>query len=159
MRPNAYNPNRQAAPEQALLTESLLADGWTQPIVVREEARGKGRRGEKGAKRWVIVDGAHRWIAAGDERVIAKYGDRVPVVMLHPDSPEAAMASTIRHNRARGAHGVAPMADILRELREAGWARERIMRELGMDEDEMQRFEVGERLPALLSGRDGTMRA
>lgn len=147
--PNDYNPNSQATPEHKLLIESLLCDGWTQPIVVRYNHPSE----------WIIVDGAHRWQASGDPRVIEKYGDRVPVVELQPETGEEAMASTVRHNRARGAHGVSEMADIIADLKAAGWDRERMKRELGMSEDELQRFEIGERLPALLSGRDCTMRS
>jgi len=125
---NDYNPNHVAPPEITLLKRSLLADGWTQPIVVRRDAE--------------IVDGFHRWGVADDEQVAAMTEGYVPVVYLRKDAPlEHQMASTIRHNRARGVHGVRPMAAIVRELIDVlGMTPERMVKELGMEREEVDRL-------------------
>lgn len=50
------------------------------------------------------------------------------------------MASTIRHNRARGTHQIKDMSKIVKELAEVGWNDEKICRELGMEIDEVIRL-------------------
>ena len=100
---NGYNPNHVAPPEMALLKLSILADGWTQPIVARTTGE--------------IVDGFHRWTISADPEVAALTGGLIPVVRLAAElSTSHQMASTIRHNRARGTHGIMPMTDIVRSL-------------------------------------------
>jgi hypothetical protein len=59
------------------------------------------------------------------------------------------MAATIRHNRARGVHGVMPMADIVAKLIRNGWHDDDIAKELGMDADEVLRFKQNIGLPEL----------
>ena len=103
LRANFYNPNHVAPPELELLKLSILEDGWTQPIVAREDGE--------------IVDGYHRfYLATHDREVAALTKGMVPVVRLTPRSNADQMMSTIRHNRARGTHGVLKMADIVRRL-------------------------------------------
>lgn len=128
LRANGYNPNHVAPAELRLLKLSILADGWTQPIVAR-------RDGE-------IVDGFHRWTVAADPEVAAATGGLVPVAWLADDTTIAdQMAATIRHNRARGEHGVAPMATIVRALIEReSWSPERIEAALGMEDEEVMRL-------------------
>jgi ParB-like chromosome segregation protein Spo0J len=123
---NDYNPNRVAPPELELLARSILEDGWTQPIVARPDGG--------------IVDGFHRWTVAGRADVAALTAGRVPVVYL--DRPRAdQMLSTIRHNRARGIHGVRPMASIVRELvDEHGLTESELDRRLGMEREEVERL-------------------
>ena len=102
---NGYNPNHVARPELKLLKLSIMADGWTQPIVAREDGQ--------------IVDGFHRWTISADPEISALTNGLVPVVRLRPALEMAdQMASTIRHNRARGQHGVIPMADIVTSLKD-----------------------------------------
>jgi len=133
---NDWNPNKQAPPEFRLLKQSLLEDGWTQPIVVR--AHDDGARLE-------IVDGFHRWTLASKDKQVGALTTvdgqvLVPVVTLHETSDQEARASTIRHNRARGTHLVLRMADIVAALVKAGMTTEQVQKQLGMDEEEVERL-------------------
>jgi len=125
---NSYNPNHVAKPELALLKLSLLADGWTQPIVARTDGE--------------IVDGFHRWTLAADPSIAEMTGGLVPVVRLAESlSVSHQIASTIRHNRARGVHGVMPMTDIVRSLLdEHGLSSKDLQKILGMDVEEVERL-------------------
>lgn len=135
LRANAYNPNHQAPPEFELLKVSLLADGWTQPIVAR-------RDGE-------IVDGFHRWKLSADSEVAALTGGLVPVVYIEDVEPGHQMMSTIRHNRARGNHGALKMADIVRRLRDdQGMTPEAIQTLLGMEDEEFERLYDASGMPS-----------
>lgn len=129
---NDYNPNSVAPPEMELLRVSILADGYTQPIVANHD-------GEK----YVVVDGFHRnRVGKECKDVSVRLHGYLPVVQIRAtqgDTPER-MASTIRHNRARGKHRVEAMSDIVIELKQRNWSNERISRELGMDEDEILRL-------------------
>lgn len=129
---NDYNPNKVAPPEMELLEVSILNDGYTQPIVTfpkEEEVE--------------VVDGFHR-SRVGKESVLVK--DRVkgylPTVMIRKEksSKKERIASTIRHNRARGKHQVNAMSEIVLELKNRNWTNKRIARELGMDEEEILRL-------------------
>lgn len=124
--PNDYNPNVQAVPESRLLTVSLIADGWTQPIVVHRATR-------------TIVDGEHRWLAAADPQVADLTGGLIPVVWIE-GGPETLRMSTIRHNRARGTHAVLPMARIVRSLLESGMPGRDLMELLQMEAEEIERL-------------------
>lgn len=124
---NGYNPNHVAKPEMLLLKTSILEDGWTQPIVARPDGE--------------IVDGFHRWTTSADPEVYALTDGRVPVVRLLPPATGDQMLSTIRHNRARGEHGVLPMAAIVRRLRdEEGLSVEQVMTRCGMEREEVTRL-------------------
>lgn len=124
---NGYNPNHMAPPEEALLRVSILEDGWTHPIVARPDNE--------------IVDGFHRWsLAKKYPEILALGGGKVPVVRLLPSDTVHQMMSTIRHNRARGNHYVLKMADIIRQLKEAGVADEDIERRLSMEPEEVERL-------------------
>ena len=93
---NSYNPNQVFPPEMDLLKQSLLEDGWTQPLVIREDME--------------IVDGFYRWLLVKqDPEVSDLTGGLVPVVFLQNISKRHQIMSTIRHNRARGAHGLLKM--------------------------------------------------
>jgi ParB-like chromosome segregation protein Spo0J len=126
---NSWNPNVQAPPEHKLLKTSILENGWSQPIVVREEDG-----------RLEIVDGYHRWLISGDPEVAALTGGLVPVVRLAQCPPDVARMATIRHNRARGTHHVLKMADIVAELLDMGLPPDEIGRRLQMDEEEVERL-------------------
>ncbi len=134
---NDYNPNSVAPPEMKLLARSVEQDGFTQPIVAHEG---------------VIVDGFHRnRVGRENPRIRERTKGYLPVTHLRAERGGAAerMASTIRHNRARGVHGVLPMADIVASMVRLGVADEAISRELGMDADEVLRFKHTIGLPEL----------
>ena len=121
---NDYNPNRVASPELDLLEQSMRADGITMPIVVVPE------RGD-----WTVVDGFHRRTTA-----VARLGrEYVPASVI--DSSRAdRMASTVRHNRARGKHQVDLMASLMRGMMAEGWDDERTAAALGMSVEESLRL-------------------
>lgn len=129
--PNTYNPNSVAPPEMQLLYESIKSDGYTMPIVCYHD-----RKRDK----YIIVDGFHRY------RIMLEYADiyerekgMLPVTVI--DKPlDQRMASTIRHNRARGSHNVDLMSNIVKELHELGRSDAWIARHLGMDRDEILRL-------------------
>lgn len=125
---NSYNPNKVFTPEMQLLKLSILEDGWTQPIVARTGGE--------------IVDGFHRWtLASTDAEVRAASGDRCPVVYLDGGKSVAdQMIATVRHNRARGQHGVLKMGAIVRALLEQGLTPEQIEQRLGMEDEEIERL-------------------
>jgi len=124
---NGYNPNKVAPPELALLKLSILEDGWTQPIVAREDGE--------------IVDGFHRWTISGDPDIAKMTGGLVPVVRLANVDPAHQRMSTIRHNRARGTHHVLRMADIVADLMEEyGLDVAELMFRLGMEDEEVERL-------------------
>lgn len=129
---NDYNPNVVAPPEMELLKLSILADGYTQPIVTNYE---EGKR--------IVIDGFHRNRVGRECKAIFKRIDGcLPVVQIRTDraNKEDRIASTIRHNRARGKHGVDAMSDIVLDLKRRNWSNEKIGRELGMDSDEVLRL-------------------
>lgn len=140
IKPNTYNPNTVAPPEMKLLYESIRADGYTMPIVCYHD---------KEADEYVIVDGFHRY------RVMLEHSDiferekgRLPVSVINK-SLDQRMASTIRHNRARGSHDVDLMSNIVKELHELGRSDAWISRHLGMDRDEILRLKQITGLAAL----------
>jgi len=129
---NDYNPNTVAPPEMQLLHTSIQEDGYTQPIVVYQH---------DGI--YEVVDGFHR------NRVGKEYKDihdrihgYLPVTIINDDRHDKAdrIASTIRHNRARGKHRVEAMSDIVIELKRRNWSDNKIAKELGMDADEVLRL-------------------
>jgi ParB-like chromosome segregation protein Spo0J len=129
---NDYNPNSVAPPEMELLRLSVIADGFTQPIVTFEEA---GQR--------VVVDGFHRHRVGREcDDVRERVDGFLPVVQIRNDRTDRPdrMASTIRHNRARGKHQVEGMSDIVLELKRRNWSDAKIGKELGMDPDEVLRL-------------------
>lgn len=124
---NDYNPNTVAPPEMKLLRLSIEEDGFTQPIVVWEISPGD----------YEVVDGFHRHLV-GKELGLT----HLPVVVVNQDRIDRGdrIASTIRHNRARGKHQVGAMSEIVQELARRNWSNEKIGRELGMDPDEVLRL-------------------
>lgn len=130
---NDYNPNNVAPPEKRLLSKSLELDGFTQPIVVTQNA----------SRYYEIVDGFHRH-EIGTNRASLKRQLKgfLPVTCLRQDRQDKhnRMAATIRHNRARGRHQINAMSEIVRELVQLGWNDEKIGKELGMDSDEVLRL-------------------
>lgn len=129
---NDYNPNTVAPPEMELLKLSIEEDGYTQPIVAYREGEA-----------YTVVDGFHR-NRVGKECPSVR--DRVkgylPVTIVRTDREdiEERMASTIRHNRARGKHGVQSMSRIVMDLARRNWSDAKIGKKLGMDPDEVLRL-------------------
>lgn len=143
---NDYNPNVMAPVEKKLLQRSLQEDGFTQPVVVSED---------KGL--YLVVDGFHRQLLGKRESGAGKrLKGWLPVSCINPDRKGQAerIASTIRHNRARGKHQITPMSDIVRDLSRLGWADERIGQELGMDRDEVLRLKQISGLTELFEEED-----
>ncbi|WP_219806442.1 ParB/RepB/Spo0J family partition protein [Streptomyces sp. SM12] len=132
VRSNLYNPNAVAPPEMALLETSIWEDGLTQPVVVaRDEETGH----------YEVIDGDHRYRTVRDvPRIRERENGELPVVVLESKSLAARMASTIRHNRARGTHDDALMAQIVGELADSGMRDPWISKQLGMDRDEVLRL-------------------
>ena len=129
---NDYNPNKVAPPEMELLEISIMNDGYTQPVVTFPN-NGKIE----------VVDGFHRTRVSKESKIVRK---RVlvytPTVIIRKEQSDKndRIASTIRHNRARGKHQVDAMSEIILELKNRNWKNERIARELGMDEEEILRL-------------------
>lgn len=133
LHPNSYNPNKQAPPEKDLLKTSIFEDGWTQPIVATSSLE--------------IIDGFHRWGIAADPEIAALSDGRVPVAVLDPKDATSQRMSTIRHNRARGTHGVLPMAEIVGEMVRRGVSVEELCRRLGMEPEEVFRLALRVGIP------------
>jgi ParB-like chromosome segregation protein Spo0J len=140
VRANDYNPNSVAKPEMDLLRRSIEADGYTQPIVVWEVEGG-----------FEVIDGFHRHLV-GKEMGLT----HLPVVVVNRESTDRndRIASTIRHNRARGKHRISSMSEIVVELSRRNWNDEKIARELGMDADEVLRLKQISGLAELFESED-----
>lgn len=129
---NDYNPNSVAPPEMKLLEHSITSDGYTQPIVA-------WRNGDK----FEVIDGFHRNRVGKESKTVRKrVHGYLPLTIINDSRTDKndRVASTIRHNRARGKHKVEAMADIVIELKRRNWNDEKIGRELGMDPDEVLRL-------------------
>lgn len=129
---NDYNPNTVAPPEMRLLEQSILENGYTQPIVTwkRDDIK-------------EVVDGFHRnRVGKESEIVRERIHGYLPVVVINTDKTDRSdrIAATIRHNRARGKHKVQSMSEIVLELKNRNWTNERISKQLGLDEDEILRL-------------------
>lgn len=138
--PNTYNPNAVAPPEMALLYDSIREDGYTMPIVCYYS---------KKQDLYVIVDGFHRYrVMKEHPDIYQREGGLLPVTVI--DKPLSnRMASTIRHNRARGSHDVDLMSNIIKELHEIGRSDNWISKHLGMSKDEILRLKQITGLAAL----------
>lgn len=129
---NDYNPNSVAPPEMELLKTSILADGYTQPVVTFAE-------NEKNT----VIDGFHRSrVCKEDDEVKERVKGYLPITIIRPTQEDKAdrMASTIRHNRARGKHRIESMSEIVLELKRRNWSDDKIAKNLGMDPDEILRL-------------------
>ena len=137
---NTYNPNKVAPPEMKLLYESIREAGYTMPIVCYYK---------KEEDTYVIVDGFHRYrVMLEHPDIYERENGRLPVSVI--DKPlDHRMASTVRHNRARGTHNVELMSSIVKELHELGRSDAWIARHLGMDQDEILRLKQITGLAAL----------
>lgn len=148
IRANEYNPNRVAPPEMKLLYESIKEDGYTMPIVCYYH---------KDDDMYEVVDGFHRYgIMLRHKDIYEREGGCMPVSVIDKPISER-MASTIRHNRARGTHNIDLMSNIVAELVEMGKSDAWIARHLGMDIDEILRLKQITGLAALFADRDYSM--
>lgn len=130
---NDYNPNSVAPPEMELLRISIDHDGYTQPIVSMPNEDGK----------FEVIDGFHRHRVGKEcKEIQSRVHGYLPLVQIRESQNDKTnrMASTIRHNRARGEHSVDSMADIIVELKRRFWSDAKIAKELGMDSDEVLRL-------------------
>lgn len=141
---NAYNPNSVAKPEMDLLYKSILEDGYTMPIVCYRLENGD----------YEIVDGFHRYTTMKKHKdIYEREGGCLPVVVIDKDISNR-MASTIRHNRARGTHSIELMTNIVAELVEAGMSDAWILKNIGMDAEELLRLKQLSGLAALFKDAD-----
>lgn len=123
---NDYNPNKVAPPEMKLLKHSIEEDGYTQPIVTYYDSENDI---------YIVVDGFHRYKCAKEFFHLKE----IPVVTINKDLSNR-MASTIRHNRARGTHQIIDMSKIVVDLTSNGWDEKQIAEHLGMELDEIIRL-------------------
>lgn len=126
IRPNDYNPNKVSKQNLELLKQSILANGWTLPIVVRPD--------------FTIIDGFHRWTVAGEEQLVSMLKGRVPVVVVEHKDKAGNIYGTVTHNRARGTHLLGPMKAIVKELMDEGKSVSEIGKQLGMRPEEVFRL-------------------
>jgi ParB-like chromosome segregation protein Spo0J len=142
---NAYNPNSVASPEMKLLYESILNDGYTMPIVCYYLPE---------IDKYEIVDGFHRYTIINKHKdIFDREEGKLPVVVIDKDITNR-MASTIRHNRARGSHSVDLMSNIVAELLEMGKSDSWIAKHLGMDADELLRLKQITGLASLFKDKE-----
>ena len=148
VRANSYNPNVVAPPEMKLLELSIWEDGYTMPCVcyyVPEEAM------------YELVDGFHRYtVMKKSKRIYEREQGLLPVVVIDKDLSNR-MASTIRHNRARGSHNIELMSEIVSELTKSGISDEWIMKNIGMDADELLRLKQISGLAELFADKEFTI--
>ena len=142
---NAYNPNSVAPPEMKLLYKSILEDGYTMPIVCYYLAD---------EDKYEIVDGFHRYMIMKTHKdIYERENGALPVVTIDKDLDNR-MASTIRHNRARGTHSIELMTNIVSDLVESGMSDQWIMKNIGMDAEELLRLKQISGLASLFKDKD-----
>ena len=142
---NTYNPNVVPPPEMKLLEASIWEDGYTMPCVCYYLPE---------SDRYELVDGFHRYmILKTSKRIYERENGLLPVTVINKDLSNR-MASTIRHNRARGTHDIELMTNIVAELNKAGMSDAWIMKNIGMDKDELLRFKQISGLAALFADKD-----
>lgn len=137
---NDYNPNSVASKEMELLQISIEEDGVTQPVVTFYD---------KEQNKYIVIDGFHRY------SILTKVlkCPEIPVVVLDKDIKER-MASTIRHNRARGKHQVTLQAELVKSLLLKGWNDEQIAQQLGMTPEELLRLKQSVGVAEILAGKE-----
>ena len=129
---NNYNPNSVANNEMKLLYVSVKNDGYTQPVVTIYDEK---------KDRYVIVDGFHRYsIMKRYKDIYASCAGKLPCVVLEGKTINDLMASTIRHNRARGKHSVEGMSNIVMEMLMNGASNLEICNQLGLEAEELVRL-------------------
>ena len=128
---NDYNPNSVAKVEMGLLYTSIKHDGYTQPVVTIYDEK---------LDKYIIVDGFHRYfVCKSNKDILERNHSKLPIVVIDKDINDR-MASTVRHNRARGKHSVNGMSHMVFTMLENGWKDEDICNHLGMEADELLRL-------------------
>lgn len=143
LRPNDYNPNKVSKENLKLLTQSILTNGWTLPIVVRPD--------------YTIIDGFHRWTVSGEEPLCSMLDGKVPVVKVFHEDQSEDIYGTVTHNRARGTHLLEPMKAIVKRLLDEGKTVQEIGKQLGMKPEEVFRlsdFSKDDFLEMMIRGRN-----
>ncbi|HVZ96886.1 MAG TPA: ParB/RepB/Spo0J family partition protein [Chitinophagaceae bacterium] len=142
---NAYNPNVVAPPEMELLELSIWEDGYTMPCVCYYLPY---------VDMYELVDGFHRYmVMKTSKRIYDREKGLLPVVVIHKDLSNR-MASTIRHNRARGTHNIELMTNIVAELKRSGMTDDWIMKNIGMEKDELLRLKQISGLAELFANKE-----
>lgn len=142
---NDYNPNAVAPPEMALLETSIWEDGYTQPVVTYYDNENDT---------YIVVDGFHRYLTIkNSSRIRERENGLLPIVVIDKELGDR-MASTIRHNRARGTHNVELMSTIVSELVEMGKGDRWICQHIGMSADELLRLKQITGVAGLFANRD-----
>jgi len=142
---NDYNPNSVAPPEMELLETSIWEDGYTQPIVTFYDAE---------QDLYIVVDGFHRYsVLKNSKRIFEREEGHLPIVVIDKHLSDR-MASTIRHNRARGSHNIELMSTIVAELVEMGKGDRWICQHIGMSPDELLRLKQITGVAALFQNQD-----
>ena len=142
---NSYNPNSVAPPEMKLLYQSIKEDGYTMPVVCYYL---------KDVDKFEIVDGFHRYtIMKTHKDIFERENGCLPVVVIDKDENNR-VASTIRHNRARGSHSIELMTNIISELVKSGMGDDWILKQIGMDADELLRLKQLSGLAELFKNRE-----
>lgn len=142
---NDYNPNAVAPPEMDLLEKSIWEDGYTQPVVTYYDNE---------EDMYIVVDGFHRYLTLQrSERINKREKGMLPIVVIKKDLGSR-MASTIRHNRARGTHSIDLMSNIVAELVEMGKSDRWICQHIGMSKDELLRLKQITGVAALFKNED-----
>jgi len=141
---NDYNPNKVAPPEMELLETSIWEDGYTQPVVTFYDAE---------SDKYIVVDGFHRYtVLKTSKRIFERENGILPVVVIEKEIGDR-MASTIRHNRARGSHNIDLMSNIVSELVEMGKGDAWICKHIGMSKDELLRLKQITGLASLFANK------
>jgi len=142
---NDYNPNSVAPPEMELLETSIWEDGYTQPIVTFYDSE---------QDLYIVVDGFHRYsVLKNSKRIFEREQGCLPIVVIDKHLSDR-MASTIRHNRARGSHNIELMSTIVSELVEMGKGDRWICQHIGMSPDELLRLKQITGVAALFQNQD-----
>lgn len=142
---NAYNPNNVAPPEMKLLYKSILEDGYTMPIVCYYL---------EDIDKYEIVDGYHRYTTMlNHKNIYDRENGCLPVSIIDKPLTDR-MASTIRHNRARGSHDIELMTNIVADLVDSGMSDAWIMKNIGMDADELLRLKQISGLASLFKDKE-----
>lgn len=142
---NDYNPNAVAPPEMELLETSIWEDGYTQPVVTYYDDEND---------MYIVVDGFHRYLTLkNSKRIFEREKGMLPVVVIKKELGDR-MASTIRHNRARGTHSIDLMSNIVAELVEMGKGDAWICKHIGMSKDELLRLKQITGVAALFKNDD-----
>ena len=145
---NDYNPNSVAPPEMELLETSIWEDGYTMPVVCFYDEEND---------KYIVVDGFHRYtVLKTSKRIFEREKGMLPVSVIDKDISDR-MASTIRHNRARGSHSIDLMSNIVSELVEMGKGDAWICKHIGMSKDELLRMKQITGLASLFKDKEFSM--